>query len=358
MANLLVNKYAKAKTGLDFARNVFNFKKGHKTNFLTGRIVPSIDPIEVIPGDSFNLSFAAVVRSAPLVAPVLDDIYIDVLAFWVPNRLVMTEFAQFLGENNTKAWTLKEDVDLPTISQIDYPTITSGGSSYVVSQGYFADHYLAPHMGIRLQDYTSSGTRYGRSYDFGDIEDVPLYGNGIVTLKARGYDLIYNEWWRDENIIDPVLFSKESGPDNGLDMGLYTKGYGIQRKAARLSDFWNKMLPAPQRGDAVSIDLLGFAPVVTQPTRHKSDYDLTWNFKGANTQYISTDYMDFLGIAGSDAQGELNIPEGVTVGMGDFTSAGGEEPDDTVGYERIVPSNLYADLSNVSAYKLEGTILS
>ena len=125
MANRLVNKYAKAKTGLDFARNVFNFKKGHKTNFLTGRIVPSIDPIEVIPGDSFNLSFAAVVRSAPLVAPILDDIYIDVLAFWVPNRLVMNEFAQFLGENNTKAWTLKEDVDLPTLSIIAYPTITS-----------------------------------------------------------------------------------------------------------------------------------------------------------------------------------------------------------------------------------------
>lgn len=335
MANMLVNKYAKAKTGLDFARNVFTFKKGHKTNFLTGRIVPSIDPIEVLPGDSFNLSFAAVVRSAPLVAPVLDDLFIDVLAFWVPHRLIMNEFAQFLGENNSKAWTLKQDVNLPTLSNVNYPL----GASL----GYYADHYLGPHFGFRR--ITKSVIQFGNSAkDF--------FVDGVVVLKSRGYDLIYNEWWRDENIIDPILISKLSAPNGTIDSGLYGVGLGVQRKACRLSDFWNKMLPAPQRGDAVGIDLLGFAPVVTRDVNVP-----VWKTPGSGDSFTQTEIDNF----GQrlyrfyESGDEMNLVEGSGGSLG-FASPSASPSHisyaDDSSYdatEALVPANLWADLSNVSA---------
>lgn len=344
MANMLVNKYAKAKTGLDFARNVFTFKKGHKTNFLTGRILPSIDPIEVLPGDSFNLSFAAVVRSAPLVAPILDDIYIDVLAFWVPNRLVMNEFAQYLGENDRKAWTLKQDVDLPSITEVKWYIPLSGGSPIAASCGYMADHFLAPHFGFRVQGGFNTS-----------ILNHSFVLNGVSVIKSRGYTIIYNEWWRDENIIDPVLFSKESGLDNGLDISLFQIGLGFQRKACRLSDFWNKMLPAPQRGDAVGIDLLGFAPVITREENVPGS-----SYLGINTQTKADElglrWADVYDLTDSDlANGKL--PSVTGYGGSVNVGAASQGPSitglvDGVGAEAdnpYVPANLWADLSNVSA---------
>nr|QXN72771.1 MAG: major capsid protein [Microvirus sp.] len=332
---MLVNKYAKAKTGLDFARNVFNFKKGHKTNFLTGRIVPSIDPIEVLPGDSFNLSFAAVVRSAPLVAPILDDIFIDVLAFWVPHRLIMNEFAQFLGENNTKAWTLKQDVDLPTIKSVQYPL----GASL----GYYADHYLAPHFGFR------NTTKAVMQFD----NPAKDFFKGVVVLKSRGYVLIYNEWWRDENIIDPVLFTKTSTPNHTLDFSLFGTGLGIQRKACRLSDFWNKMLPAPQRGDSVGIDLLGFAPVITRDT------NVTYPYHADSDSGWSQTLLDKIGLKWYEVDGSVGDDPSLVTGSGQTLGFGaasaGPSLTGAFGTQGSsadfinLPANLWADLSNVSA---------
>lgn len=318
--NMIVNQFAKAQTGLGFSRNVFSFKKSHKTNFLTGFIVPSIDPIKVLPGDTWDLSFSAVVRSATLAAPLLDDLYIDVCAFWVPIRLVMNDFAQYLGENDSRAWTLKQNVNLPALSSVECSLLSLPSSVITrpvpINKTYLAERYLAPHFGLRNDRYNSSA--------FAD-NDFLTYGLSVV--KSRQYDLIYNEWWRDENLIDPILISKDSGTDLTIDAVLYGTGLGVQRKASMLSNLFNKCLPAPQRGDAPTLNPFGdikLLPVNTYSTHAVNGNGLSLNFysSGSNT---------------------LGLQNNKLVGyQSDFTDEDNAYP--------ATPNNLWAETSNVVGF--------
>lgn len=171
---------------------------------------------EFYPGDTINLKTSALIRlnSAPVV-PIMDDIFLSVEYFAVPLRLLWTHWINFNGE--------REHID--EVPNYTIPQITSGSSG-------FAFESLADYFGIR-----------------------PGIANlSVSSLPFRAYNQVYNYWYRDENLIDPI-------PENVADTGDTIDMYPL-RKRAKVHDYFTSALPSPQKGPAATIPITGNAPVV------------------------------------------------------------------------------------------------
>ena len=103
--NLMPNHFDKNGIYVDGERSQFPFNKPVLASFCSGMLVPLGDPLPVFPGTKLDLSIDAVIRSATMVVPPLDGMHIDFFTVWVPHRIVWNHMPQFLGENDTTAWT-------------------------------------------------------------------------------------------------------------------------------------------------------------------------------------------------------------------------------------------------------------
>ena len=187
----------------EIPRSKFNAQKTLKTAFDAGNLVP-IYVDEVLPGDSFNCRMTAFTRLATPLFPVMDNMYLDTFFFFVPNRLVWSNWQRFMGER-----------DPNPDSSIDYtiPTMTSPTGGYAVNS---------------LQDYMGLPTA-------GQVD-----GSSTVTHSAlftRAYNLVWNEWFRDENLQDSVTVDKGDGPDT-------YSNYTLLRRGKR-HDYFTSALPWP-----------------------------------------------------------------------------------------------------------------
>nr|WNN13386.1 MAG: major capsid protein [Microviridae sp.] len=218
--------FALNPTNIDIRRSTFDRSHSLKTSFNVGDIVPFfID--EVLPGDTFNVDSSKVVRLQTLLTPVMDNIYLDTYYFFVPNRLTWSHWKQFNGENTESAWLPQTEYEIP---QITAPADTGW------TVGTIADYLGVP-------------------------TGVPNLS--VSALPFRAYALVMNEWFRDENLSDPLVIPVDDATVAGVNTGTFVtdvvKG-GLPYKAAKYHDYFTSCLPSPQKGPDVAIPVAEVGP--------------------------------------------------------------------------------------------------
>ena len=226
-------------------RSSFDMSFDVKTSFDVGRLIP-FALLEVLPGDTFQIATSKVMRLQTLITPVMDNLYLDTYYFFVPNRLVWEHWEQFIGGNfENSSWVGPVDYKIPEV----YPPYAEDNLGWKTGT-------IADYMGVPVGVYNQSETE-----------------GGINALPFRCYAKIVEDWFRDENLQDPIYIPTGDSyivGDNLNDNSpsQYVKG-GYPFIAAKYHDYFTSCLPKPQKGPDVSF-LAGYAPVM--PMRTGSGY--------------------------------------------------------------------------------------
>nr|WP_287056477.1 major capsid protein [Phascolarctobacterium sp.] len=274
----------------EIQRSSFNRSHGHKTTFDAGYLVPFFVD-EVLPGDTFNCRATLFARLATPIVPFMDNLFMDTFFFFVPCRLLWENWERFNGAQDNPGDST--DYLIPTLA--DNTTFDVG----------------------TLGDY------------FGIPTGVSL--SNINSMPFRAYNLIWNEWFRDENLQDSVDVPKDDGTDDVMDYQLLRRG--------KRHDYFTSCLPWPQKGPGVELPVGGLADV-----KFADDYDvnapipLTFNI---NNQGYPATYWD------SDQQGHGYVPRlPPTGGLGNLE----DSPVNIYNPLAALPAGgLVADLSTATA---------
>lgn len=217
-------------------RSRFDMSTSVKTSFDAAELIPFFYE-EVLPGDTFDLETNFICRMQTLLTPIMDDLYLDTFYFFVPNRIVWSHWKEFMGENTKTAWYPTTEYTVPQISVAPSKTINAKT---------VADYFGIPPMTV------PAGS-----------------GNGISfsALPFRAYAMIWNEWFRDENLQDPILID-DGDATHTFDNASAVDG-GVPLMANKYHDYFTSALPSPQKGPEVTVPMLAeYTPVVTRNDTH------------------------------------------------------------------------------------------
>lgn len=312
-------------------RSVFDRSHDYKTTLDAGYLIPFFVD-EVLPGDTFKLRVNAFVRMNTLISPFMDNVFMDTFFFFVPTRLVWDNWQRFCGEQKKPG----DSTDFLI------PSLTHGsGSNNIITK--FTPGSIFDYMGLPT------------STNFPD-STTPIY---INSLPFRAYNLIYNEWFRDENLIDSIPVPTGDGPD---DLGIFK----LQKRGKR-HDYFTSALPWPQKGPSVDVGLTGNAPIhgfgADGGFTISRDFSVTssnaWRLQDTNgVQYFnkqtsengipllalpSSAYDNTLGFQDQSTGTAYTRMKGLGGGSNSYYEFSGAK------ITPQSPDSLYADLSDVSA---------
>lgn len=315
-----MNHFEYNPTSLKITRSRFKMPHSHKTTFNSGELIP-FKVYEMLPGDTFNLNMSSVCRMSTPIYPVMDNAYLDVYWFAVPLRLLWDHTKEFFGENTEGPWAADTEYQIPHVR-------TFHNRNFVQS--------IYDQLGLQVNE--SAVGANGATYSFS-------------ALPIRAYALIWNEWFRDQNISAPLYIDKGDA-DTMVDLthlndGLTWFNYGFDKlttdwmkgiplPVGRFHDMFTSMLPEPQKGPAVTLPFADQAEVIA------GDEHL---YVGEAASPLWFKRLDTNGnISGVIApSGTLGVDQGGTVANN--TPVDGS----TSTISDVAPTNLWADLSTASA---------
>lgn len=257
------------------SRSRFQRNNDNKTTFNTGDLIP-IYLDEVLPGDTHQIDVACVMRMATPIFPVMDNAYCDFYFFFVPNRLLWEHWKEFMGENKETAWTPKTEYSVPQV------TAPKGG---------WEEGTLADYLGLPTK----------------------VEGISVSALPGRAYGLIYNEWFRNQNVTQPTLVEVTDATTTGKNDGSATNDSAITLakplKAAKVFDYYTGALPEPQKGEPITIPLTGDAKIKMYDDKGLTEpFKKSINFVGNTSEYTSAMYNS--GYVGGDYKNSVTVVTG------------------------------------------------
>lgn len=291
-------------------RNTFNLSHEVKLTTDMGRLTPIIcEP--VVPGDTWKMSTEILIRVAPLLAPVMHRVNVYTHFFFVPNRLIWSNWQKFItgGANGRE--------------EPSYPKIEITADDY---DGEFDTSSLADYLGFPTPT-AAAGTN-------------PVTGDHTFdALPFRAYQLIYNEYYRDENLVAEIDIKKDV--DGLIQDSDYLADMTAIRYRAWEKDYFTSALPWTQKGDETTIGLSGNAPVSTPIGSLEGRHQPMYLHNSIDSE---SSFVNYSGEVDAQLHGASVPPEGSQ--KSEFATLGLRNNGQ---WKEFYPTNLYADLSQVNA---------
>lgn len=209
---------------INLKRSKFDLSHSNKTTFNCSELIPVYVDTDILPGDTVQLDMAELVRMMTPIYPIMDNLFMDIYAFFTPHRLVWDNWQAFWGENDDP-WTQQTEYEVPYIE---------------APEGGWTEGTIADYMGI------------------------PTKVGGIQpnALAFRAYCKVWNDWFRDENLkkcchiyTDETNRQGMNGTEEGYDYVTGAELGGKPLKVAKFHDYYTSCLPEPQKGDPVTIPM-------------------------------------------------------------------------------------------------------